>query len=642
MCGISGIYNLGTGEAPAKPLLERMIRQLKHRGPDGYGYYIDSVIGLAHARLSIIDLDSGNQPIHNENKTVWVVFNGEIYNYVELRQQLQKMGHDFYTKSDTEVIVHLYEQYGDEFVHYLNGQFAIALWDTVNQRLLLIRDRVGIHPLFYAKKHNKLVFGSEVKAMLPALGEAPRLNEKALDQIMTFWSPVGPNTIFKDVHQMLPGQMLVVEGQTLCPVQYWDWRFPTDAHYAEGSESQLAEQLYAHLLEATRLRLRADVPVGAYLSGGLDSSVLTMLIHQLNQPLRTFSIGFEEQSLDERDYQTTMIDFLKADHSRVDCGYNDISANFKSCIWHGESPILRTAPVPMMLLSRLVRQQEYKVVLTGEGADEVLGGYDLFKEAKIRTFWAKNTASSFRPLLLKRLYPYLDVSPGRAQAYLEAFFGAGLQEPELPYFSHIPRWNTTAHCKVFFSQEFASHLRDDAITTLSNTLPATIGQWHPFNRAQYIEAKSLMAGYLLCSQGDRMLMANSVEGRFPFLDHHLIEFANQLHPNLKMKVLHEKYLLKKAVHGRLPMNIVKRYKQPYRAPDIPAFFQAEIPNYVQEMMAPECIRRYGYFDDKKVTMLMRKISAGRSIGYKDNMAFIGILSTQVWHSSFIENFHANF
>jgi asparagine synthase (glutamine-hydrolysing) len=296
----------------------------------------------------------------------------------------------------------------------------------------------------------------------------------------------------------------------------------------------------------------------------------------------------------------------------------------------------------MMMLSRLVRQQGYKVVLTGEGADEALGGYDIFKEAKIRAFWARNPASSFRPLLLKRLYPYLDVSPGRAQAYLQAFFGAGIQDPGAAYFSHIPRWNTTAHCKLFFSQELNARLREDAITTFSESLPRALHRWHPFNKAQYIEAKSLMAGYLLCSQGDRMLMANSVEGRFPFLDHRVIEFANQLHPNVKMKVLNEKYILKKAMQNQLPQKILNRFKQPYRAPDIPAFFNGEFRDYVQDMMAPETVRRYGYFDDKKVAMLMRKILAGRSIGYKDNMAFVGILSTQVWHSHFIADYFARF
>jgi asparagine synthase (glutamine-hydrolysing) len=555
---------------------------------------------------------------------------------------LEKSGHRFYTQSDTEVIVHLYEQFGDEFVQHLNGQFAIALWDSLNQRLLLIRDRVGIHPLFYSCKNDKLYFASEVKAMLPAFGEPPTLNEKALDQIMTFWAPVGSITIFKDVYQVEPGQMLVVEGGSLKHVQYWDWIFPSGNDYAQGSDTQLALQLHEHLLDATRLRLRADVPVGAYLSGGLDSSVLTTLIHQQGHPLRTFSIGFDQDSLDEGDYQSTMIDFLKAQHSRAICRNVDIADNFQECIWHGESPILRTAPVPMMILSRLVRQQGYKVVLTGEGADEVLGGYDLFKEAKIRTFWAKNPDSSFRPLLLQRLYPYLDLSPGRAQTYLQAFFGTGIQDSGGACFSHIPRWNTTTHCKLFFSQDLNARLRDDAITMFSESLPRSLQRWHQFNKAQYIEAKSLMAGYLLCSQGDRMLMANSVEGRFPFLDHRVIEFANQLHPNLKMKVLNEKYILKQAMQKELPETILKRYKQPYRAPDIPAFLNGDFRDYVQDMMAPETVRRYGYFDDKKVAMLMRKILAGRSIGYKDNMAFVGILSTQVWHKHFVDNYYAKF
>lgn len=637
MCGLAGIYNTGGGKRPFRAELSSMLSMIAHRGPDGHGYHIDGDIGLAHARLSIVDLESGAQPIHNEDKSVWVVLNGEIFNYIELRQELEKDGHQFYTQSDTEVIVHLYEHYGEAFVHHLNGQYAIALWDNRQKKLLLVRDRVGIQPLFYCEKNGRLFFASEVKAILAVLEELPVLDASSLDQLMTFWSPVAPNTMFRNIFQVLPGEMIVVSSDSLNKMIYWDWEFPEDGQYTQGTSESLAEELHELLRDATRLRLRADVPVGAYLSGGLDSSVLTTLMHEIGHPLRTFSIGFEDESLDESDYQSLMIKHLGMDHSRVHCHYSDIAEQFKQTIWHTESPILRTAPVPMKLLSRLVREQGYKVVLTGEGADEVLGGYDIFKETKIRAFWAKQPDSTLRPLLLKRLYPYLDVSPGRAQAYVEAFFGAGLDEPNLAYFSHIPRWNTTANCKTFFSEELKAHLADEAIETISRSFPKSLGKWHGFNKAQYIESKSLMAGYLLCSQGDRMLMANSVEGRFPFLDHRVIEFANKLPPKFKMKGLNEKYLLKKAMRAYLPKKITQRYKQPYRAPDIPSFFQhGRTPEYVEELLSEAVIKRYGYFDGKRVSLLIRKIRAGRSIGYKENMAFIGILSTQIWHDIFIE------
>jgi asparagine synthase (glutamine-hydrolysing) len=296
----------------------------------------------------------------------------------------------------------------------------------------------------------------------------------------------------------------------------------------------------------------------------------------------------------------------------------------------------------MGLLSGLVRRQNYKVVLTGEGADEVFGGYDLFKESKIRSFWARHPDSSLRPLLLKRLYPYLDISPGKAQTYLKIFFGQALDTPDLPYFSHIPRWSTTAMCKEFFSSALKARLDSDPIARLVRALPQGIAKWHPFNRAQYLESKFLLPGYLLSSQGDRMLMSNSVEGRFPFLDHRVIEFASQLHPKLKMKVLQEKYLLKLAAGRYLPPAIVRRYKQPYRAPDIPAFFTDRTPEYVTELLSRRKLSEYGYFDPDKVELLLKKIQNKRAIGYKDNMAFVAILSTHCWHYHFIERYQASF
>jgi len=661
MCGIAGIVDLTGQRPPTRSELAAMARQLSHRGPDGDGFYCRDAIGLAHTRLSIIDLAGGAQPIHNEDQSVWVVFNGEIFNYIELRAELEQQGHRFYTHSDTEVIVHLYEQHGDDFASFLNGQFAIGLWDSVRQRLVLVRDRVGIAPLYYCKQDckqdckpagsSRLLFASEVKAILPVLGQAPRLNADALDQIFTFWSTVSPDTMFEGVRELSPGMRLVVDRDGEHLSRYWDWQFPLSADgYATASEAQLCEELHQLLIDATQIRLRADVPVGAYLSGGLDSSVLTSLIHHHSDaPLRTFSIGFDDSSLDESAFQQLMIDHLGADHSRIQCSNADVANGFVKTVWHTESTILRTAPVPMRLLSGLVRSQNYKVVLTGEGADEVFGGYDIFKEAKIRQFWARNSQSSWRPLLLKRLYPYLDISPGRAQSYVQNFFGIGLDNPDVPWFAHLPRWDTTAKAKQFFSDGLRSHLSATAVDRLQTSLPAAIGRWSPFARAQYIEAKMLMGGYLLTSQGDRMLMASSVEGRFPFLDHRVIEFANRLPVKLKMKVLNEKYLLKKTMARYLPDAIVNRHKQPYRAPDAPAFFAGgggaaggKAPEFVDDLLSEAKLAQYGYFDPKKVSLLLRKARRGDAIGAKDNQAIVGILSTQVWHHLFIENFYKQF
>jgi asparagine synthase (glutamine-hydrolysing) len=639
MCGIAGIASLLAVDRIEEGDVLGMLPPLRHRGPDGSGTYRDprGRVALGHTRLSIVDLAGGAQPLHNEDQSVWVSFNGEIFNYIELRGALIKAGHRFYTQSDTEVIVHAYEEYGDSFVEHLNGQFAIALWDVGRGRLLLIRDRVGILPLFYTVQGSRLLFASAIKTLLPLLTAPPRLSPNALDQVFTFWAPRSPNTLFEGIFEVPPGRMLSVENGRLQESTYWDWHFPEDGDYLAGSSAELTQQLYDLLADATRIRLRADVPVGAYLSGGLDSSALVALIRRHSAaPLRTFSIGFEEPLLDESVFQQRLVDRLGVEHSHVLCRTRDIAEDFPDTVYHAETSILRTAPTPMKRLSRLVHGSGYKVVLTGEGADEVLGGYDLFKEAKIRQFWARNPQSKWRPLLLKALYPYLETTGLQAQAYLRNYYGVGLGEPNQRGFSHLTRWLTTGQCKQFFSPELAAGVTEDAAGCLLDQLPPAFDRWHPFNRAQYIEAKTLLSGYLLCSQGDRMLMANSVEGRFPYLDHRVIEFANRLPPRFKMRGLNEKFLLKQAMADHLPKEILDRHKQPYRAPDIPAFFSGRPPEYVSELLGNEMIGRYGYFDAKKVSLLLNKARRGGSIAYKDNMAVVGILSTQLCHYYFVE------
>lgn len=642
MCGIAGIINLSSNAPIQERILLRMAAMLEHRGPDDHGMLLGNGFAFAHTRLSIIDLEGGRQPIHNEDCTVWVIFNGEIFNYLELRKLLEAKGHRFYTHTDTEVLVHLYEEYGDDFVQHLNGQFAIAVRDDARKRLLLVRDRPGILPLFYAERNGRLYFASEAKSIFAGIGRPPALDRVALDQIMTFWSVVPPRTAFEGVETLAPGEMMVVENGQCVKRRYWDWSFSRPGEYHAGSEAELADRLRNLLLDSTLIRLRSDVPVGAYLSGGLDSSVLVSLIAGMaGVRLKTFSITFPGSKLDESIYQDEMSRQLSAEHSQVTCSPDDIAEGFLRAIWHTESPILRTAPVPMGILSGLVRSQGYKVVLTGEGADEVLGGYDIFKEAKIRQFWAQQPDSHLRPLLLKRLYPYLDLSKDQAQAYLQAFFGVGMEAPDLAYFSHLPRWVTTAKCKAFYSREMTDSLTEDPYAAVSAILPEAMGTWNHFNRAQYIESKTLMAGYLLSSQGDRMLMQNSIEGRFPYLDHRVIEFANGLDPRLKMKVLNEKYLLKHAMGERIPPSILRRHKQPYRAPDAESFRGRSKSGYVEHLLDPDYVTRAGCFDPQKVSLLNKKVQSGRASSARDNMAFIGILSTQALHHLYIDSYIGN-
>ena len=636
MCGIAGTLYFDAQRLPEQSRLERMVQAIAHRGPDGDGYHIEPGVGLGHARLSIIDLGGGAQPIHNGRRTVWITYNGEIFNYIELRQFLEARGHRFYTHTDTEVIVHLYEELGDRFVDELNGQFSFAIWDRPKRRMLLVRDRAGILPLYYAKTNDELVFASEVKSILASGAVQAALDPYGLDELMTFWAPQAPRTMFQGISQLGPGEMLIVENGAITTRKYWEWSFPEPGEHRRGSPGDLEHELREILSDATRLRLRADVPVGAYLSGGLDSSTLVALLQErVPQTLRTFSIGFDDAGLDESVHQRTVVDYLRTSHNHVQCSTADIARAFPRTIYHSEMPVLRTAPAPMQMLSGLVRRSDVKVVLTGEGADEVLGGYDIFKEAKVRHFWAQQPESSWRPALLKRLYPYLNLTSAQSAAYLKEFFGVGLQSPNDPCFSHLPRWATTAQCKLFWSDDMRSRVQGSAVERLRDSLPVHVRGWHRFNRGEYLEAKTLLPSYLLSAQGDRMLMASSVEGRFPFLDHRLIEFANRLHPRYKMRVLKEKHLLKQAMRERLPAAILQRHKQPYRAPDAAAFVGSQPPEYVTELMSPQGIARYGYFDPDKVVRLVAKLQRAKVPAARDNMAFVGILSTQLWHAQFV-------
>jgi asparagine synthase (glutamine-hydrolysing) len=639
MCGIAGIFNLRDGAPPSRNELEGMIHAVHHRGPDGYGFYSHERVGLAHARLSIIDLAGGDQPIHNEDRSLQVVFNGEIFNYVELTDQLKKQGHRFYTRSDTEVIVHLYEEYGEAFVEHLNGQFAIALWDDKNERLVLARDRTGIRPLFTVETGGRLFFASEVKSLFAHPAIPREINLTALQEVFTFWTTLPPNSLFESVKMIPPGHLMAIDSEGKRLTRYWDWSYPNEGIDSTKSLADWSEELKALMIDSVRLQLRSDVPVGAYLSGGLDSSVLTSLIKNFTDtPLRTFSIGFEDEEFDESGFQQDLVDYLGTNHTHVLCKRSDIGAAFPRVISHTESAIVRTAPTPLMLLSAAVREAGYKVVLTGEGADEVFGGYDIFKEAKVRRFWSHAPDSHWRPLILQRLYPYLKHSPTASGDFSKRFFQQGMEHLDEPYFAHIPRWATTQRVMQFFSDEARAAVRQPVgFDTINRILPPEINAWKPLNQDQYIEANTLLSGYLLSSQGDRVAMANSIEGRYPFLDHRVIEFAATLPSRYKIMGLNEKYIIKQTMQGLIPESIRKRSKQPYRAPDSQSFFHEEKPlEYVAYLLSEERIRKAGYYNPKSVSMLLKKCSRGKALGFADNMAFVGILSSMLVDEQLIE------
>ena len=635
MCGFAGILGIGPTDAlsPDPKLLRKMADTIAHRGPDDAAEYVDGRLGFAHRRLSIIDLETGDQPMVSTDGDVAIVFNGEVFDYIELRAELKKRGVQFRTTSDTEVILELYRTDGIDFVSRLNGQFAIAIWDRRDQVLHLVRDRIGICPLFYTLDSGRFVFGSEIKSLLPALDAKPTMSIAGLDQLFTFWAPLSPNTIFDGIREVSPGEVVSVSGGRVARNRYWDWPVPV-GEYASAAEPDLVEELHDLLVSATRLRLRADVPVGAYLSGGLDSSAIASLVlNHTHNKLRTFSLTFDDRAFDESRYQSMLVDHAQVEHSELRVGRTQILERLEHTVWHTEMPILRTAPVPMGLLSGHVHDAHFKVVLTGEGADEVLGGYDIFKESKVRQFWSRQPESSVRPLLLKRLYPYLNLPAGKDAAYLKLFFGDGIDAPDDPGFSHAPRWATTAKAKRFLSDDVLAALPGDPVQGYLDSLPDAVRRTDSFNRAQFIESRTLMSGYLLSSQGDRMLMMNSVEGRFPFLDHRVIEFASRLRPELKMKVLNEKYLLKQAVRRYLPAAIVKRHKQPYRAPDVPV--SADSGGLADRCLSPESVKASGLFDAGRVNHLRDKAARGR-LSMSESQALTGILTTQLVHQQFCQ------
>ena len=639
MCGIAGICRLESRERIPFETLVRMTGSLRHRGPDETGIYIDKNIGLGHARLSIIDLAGGLQPIHNEDETLWIVYNGEVFNYIELREELIEKGHRFYTTSDTEVIVHLYEECGADCLAYLNGQFAIAVWDGQKESLFLARDRMGIRPLHYTEKNGMLIFSSEIKSIFQHKNVERKIDPLAMDEIFTFWTTLGKRTAFKDVYELPPGHYMTVSQGKTNVRRYWDIPYYDKNDRLKLSPGQISEKAHDMLLQAVRIRLRADVPVASYLSGGLDSSGLTsMVVKNFNKDVRTFGIRFEEDAYDEGTHQQQMVSFLKARHCQINATNEKIGETLPDVLWHGEKPILRTSPIPLFLLSKLVRNNGLKVVLTGEGADEVFGGYNIFREAKIRKFWSCQPDSMKRADLIGYLYPYIFQNQ-KLKSALQQFFARGLNKLNDPLFSHVIRWANTGRIKTFFSLDLKEQIADyDGFEQIKKMLPDNYDNRDCFSKAQYLEMSIFMSNYLLSSQGDRMAMANSVEIRLPYLDPNVVDFLGQVPSKWKILGLNEKHLLKKAFKKILPETITTRSKHPYRAPIAQSLLRGKSADYTAEMLSETNLKNTGLFDTNKTEKLLAKIKSTGTANEMESMALVGMLSSQILHQKFIEDF----
>jgi asparagine synthase (glutamine-hydrolysing) len=637
MCGIAGVFNYHDKEQSTEAILKRMLALIRHRGPDESGIYAGNGIGMGSVRLSIIDLASGQQPISDESGNYWIVFNGEIFNYIELRKELISKGVQLKTQSDTEVIVQMYALYGPDCLQRFNGQFSFSIWNKVKRELFLARDRVGIRPLFYWNRNRQFAFCSEIKGLLTLEGIPREIDRESLAQVFTFWTTITPSTPFKEIRELPPAHYMIVNDEGLQIKRFWSLSYPEEPVKSSMSLEDAVEEFNALFRDAVKIRLRADVPVGAYLSGGLDSSITTAFINDIEPGiLNTFSIGFKDGEFDETPYQLEAARYFNTRHMAMVCSSEEIAKAFPETIWHTEFPVLRTAPTPMYLLSKKVRENNIKVVVTGEGADEFFGGYNIFKEAKIRRFWAKDPQSKLRPLLLSKLYPYLKMMKGMNNHSLKMFFGFRLTETADPLYSHLLRWHNTSRIRSYFSDDLTSGLKDfDPVSALYPSLPRGFGNWGDLSKSQFLEATIFMSGYLLSSQGDRMAMGNSVEGRYPFLDYRVIEFASRLPEKFRLNGLDEKYLLKKAVKGKIPDSILNRPKQAYRAPIAKSFFGPAAPGFVADLFSEKKIRESGYFDPSRVQNLITKVNSGSNFSEVDQMAVAGVLSTQLLHEKFI-------
>jgi asparagine synthase (glutamine-hydrolysing) len=630
MCGVVGVARGGRRGVSAE-LLERMAGAIRHRGPDGFGLHTDARVGLANVRLSVIDLARGAQPMTNEDGSVFIVYNGEIFNHVALRGELEARGHLFRTRSDTEVLVHAYEQWGERMLERLNGQFAFAIYDRRAETLFLARDRFGILPLYYAERNGDLYFASEVKGLLASGEVEAALDAEGLDEVFTFWAARPPRTPFQGIHALEPGCCARWKDGRLATRRYYAFTYPEAA--AEPADA--LEALDELLRSAVRLRLQADVPVGGYLSGGIDSSIVCALAAAgSSHALRTFSVTFDEPTLDESAYQRTIAAAVRSRHAVQRIGRGDIARVFPDVVRHAETPLVRTAPAPLYLLSGIVRDAGIKVVLTGEGSDEVFLGYDLFKEVIIRLLCWQRPESRWPPRLLDGLYPGIAPVARKGDFWRGYFMTAGT--PDDPLFSHLPRFQLTARIKDFYAPEFRAALGSfDPLAELRARLPVGFESWTPLARAAYLEMTTLLSSYLLSSQGDRMAMAHGIEARVPYLDHRLFEFAAALPARSKLRGLREKAILRRWATDLLPAVVTTRRKQPYRAPDVPAFFDGRPPEYVEALLDPASLARTGIFNPQAVAGLVRRCRTGRAEGFRESQALVAILSTELWHREFL-------
>jgi asparagine synthase (glutamine-hydrolysing) len=641
MCGIAGIVDL-TGRRPVPPgVLQPMADALFHRGPDEDGYLEQPGLSLASRRLSIVGLTDGRQPVTNEDRSVFVVYNGELFDYVEVRADLQQRGHRFTTGCDTEIIPHLWEEHQEGMLERLRGQFALALWDQRRRLLVLARDRFGICPLHWTRQGDWLLFASEIKAMLASGMVEARPDLRGINHAFTFFGQPGPVTCFAGVQSLLPGRYLHIPldpaapPPALRPRVFWEMDFPDRGREEYGRDlGRAVGEFEGVLVRAVERRLRADVPVVSYLSGGVDSSVVVALAnHVRGAPIPAFTIRIKDPELDETNEAALVGRHVGSEPIVVDCGGADVLRTYPRLIQAAEGPVIDTSCAAMLLLAEKVHACGYKAALTGEGADEWLAGYPWYKVDRLLGFL------DFIPgvrlsQLARRAFLWLAGLPRFPRAFVRR-----TQQAVGGHNAYLDMYGLMSLSKLLF---FGPRLRQ----VMEEHLPYAdlelnldrLRRWHPLNRALYLGARVHLPGLLLCAKGDRVAMHSSLETRYPFLDEEVFRFLAPLPPRWKMRGFEDKYLLRRLAERWLPRPIARRRKAMFRAP-LDSFHADPAPAFVDQLLSAESLRKTDYFDAQAVShwrQVLRQMPEGSKRRTVVEMGLAGVVSTQLWHHTFID------
>jgi asparagine synthase (glutamine-hydrolysing) len=595
MCGICGILNFD-GEPVNKQLVGKMTASIAHRGPDNEGLFVKGPVGLGHRRLAIIDCsESGNQPMSNEDKTIWITYNGEIYNFKNLRKELESCGHRFQSNTDTEVIIHSYEEWGTDCLKRFNGMFAFAIWDENKDRLWLVRDRMGVKPLFYCNIPSRLLFGSEIKAIIADSRVDRQVDYEALSYFLALNYTPAPFTLFSRVKQVMPGHYLMISMDgCIEDVEYWRLSFNEDKRQ---SEKQYLET-FANLLEdAVKIRLVSDVPFGVFLSGGLDSSSIAYWMSRNMDVVKTFSIGFEQGSYSEIGYARKISSAIKSDHY-------DMLVNMETpevlskIVWHSEEPTADSSMAAVFYLARLAKTQ-VSMVLGGDGADELLAGYETYSAYYVRQAY-RLIPSLIRKTLIANLIKKLPVSHSKVSFDFKA--RRFVKGAELSAEDAHASWRTIfdADARKLLLEPISQKpgVAMDAVDLFRKAFQES-GTTHPLNRMLYVDTRLYMPNDMLVKV-DRMTMAHSLEAREPYLDHRLVEFAASLPPNLKLKHFNKKkYILKTAMKGKIPQDIIDRKKEGFNVPN--AFWiNEQLKPFIIDNLSSTRLKDMGLFDNRYV------------------------------------------